>query len=218
MSEDGKPKFSWKWSPQESCVLKHSAICKKLPVHLQSQAITASKDGSLGVQILEDYKTVPDNEGHLDEPLAKWPKNQEAVFVRQWQLKELKKHNNLTLTFDGTSTQKPQSLYTVHATTPDQITHFLDGHEDSTTIYDVGEDKWAAICSDSTAVTKNAQCDVVNTIPTILDLCDTCHHLHNTIKNVTQLPEFEQMLSLLKPIIKHFSKSTISAAHLWKEQ
>ncbi|KAG2339705.1 hypothetical protein BDR05DRAFT_951027 [Suillus weaverae] len=117
----------------------------------------------------------------------------EAIFVCQQQLKELKKQTNLTLTFDGTSTRKPQSLYTVHTTTPDQTTHFLDGHEDSTashtaawTIYEVGEDKWAAICSDSTA-------------------------------NITLLPEFEQMLLLLKPIIKHFSKSMILAAHLQKE-
>ena len=55
----------------------------------------------------------------------------EAVAVRQRQLKELKKYTNLTLTFDGTSTRKPQSLYTVHATTPTRETYFLDGYEDS---------------------------------------------------------------------------------------
>jgi len=54
----------------------------------------------------------------------------------------------------------------------------------------VGIDKWAAICSDSTAVTKNARRDIVDAIPTILDLCDACHHLHNMIKNITLLPEF----------------------------
>lgn len=55
----------------------------------------------------------------------------EAVAVRQQQLTELKKHSNPTLTFDGTSTRKPQSLYTVHATTPTRETYFLDGYEDS---------------------------------------------------------------------------------------
>ncbi|KAG1723784.1 uncharacterized protein EDB91DRAFT_1087702 [Suillus paluster] len=44
---------------------------------------------------------------------------------------------------------------------------------------------------------------------------DACRHVHNTIKNVTP---FEWMLSSLKPIIKHFSKSTISAAHLLKKR
>ncbi|KAJ8584996.1 hypothetical protein M405DRAFT_746027, partial [Rhizopogon salebrosus TDB-379] len=82
----------------------------------------------------------------------------------------------------------------------------------------VGTDKWAAICSDSTIVTKNARRDIVVEIPTMLDLCDVCHHLHNTIKNVTILPEFEGMLLLLKAIIKHFSNSTISVAHLRTER
>ncbi|KIN98369.1 hypothetical protein M404DRAFT_10556 [Pisolithus tinctorius Marx 270] len=156
----------------------------------------------------------------------------EAVAVRQSQLAELKKHNNLTLTFDGMSTREPQSLYTVHATTPSRETYFLDGYEDSTsrhtinwvkeklfkTINEIGAEKWAAVCSDSTAVTKNSCKEIVMCIPMMLDFNDVCHHLHNTIKNITTLECFRWMISLLKAIVKHFSKSTISVAHLRKER
>ncbi|KAG1766267.1 ribonuclease H-like domain-containing protein [Suillus occidentalis] len=239
MSKDGKPKVSWKCiscdhsrkgSPQEIRVLKHSATCKKLPVHLQNEAITASKDTSLGAQLVEAPPV--EEQPHMDEPPAKWPKNQVALNVAPYhdvgQKKQEEERQIFQTKADHIIMRLICSLYTVHATTPDRTTHFLDGHEDSTASHtaawvkekmlEAREDKWAAICSDSTAVTKNARREVVDTIPTILDLCDACHHLHNTIKNITLLPEFEQMLSLLKPIIKHFSKSTISAAHLRKER
>ena len=55
----------------------------------------------------------------------------EAVFVREKQIKILKELDDLTLTFDGTTTRKPHSVYTVHATTPARDTYFLDGHEGS---------------------------------------------------------------------------------------
>jgi len=56
---------------------------------------------------------------------------QEAVYVRDLQLKLLKSEENLTLTFDGTTIRKPQSFYTAHATTPSRQSFFLDGHEGS---------------------------------------------------------------------------------------
>ena len=55
----------------------------------------------------------------------------EAVFVREKQISILRDVQNLTLTFDGNSTRKPHSIYTVHATTPKRVTYFLDGHEGS---------------------------------------------------------------------------------------
>jgi len=55
----------------------------------------------------------------------------EAVFVREKQIEILKELDDLTLTFDGTTTRKPHSVYTVHATTPACDTYFLDGHEGS---------------------------------------------------------------------------------------
>jgi hypothetical protein len=55
----------------------------------------------------------------------------EAVYVREKQIKALRMINNLTLTFDGNTTRKPHSVYTVHATTPSRETYFLDAHEAS---------------------------------------------------------------------------------------
>ena len=46
------------------------------------------------------------------------------------------------------------------------------------------------ICSDSTSVTLNARHNINEDIPTIFDLHDPCHHLQNTIKDITKLPEF----------------------------
>jgi len=54
---------------------------------------------------------------------------QEAVYVRDLQIKLLKAEENLTLTFDGTTIRKPESFYTAHATTPSRQSYFLDGHE-----------------------------------------------------------------------------------------
>ncbi|KAG2051295.1 hypothetical protein BDR06DRAFT_973827 [Suillus hirtellus] len=162
MSEDSKPK--------ESCVLKHSATCKKLPVHLWNEAITASKETSLRVQLIElnDQSNMASSveiQPYMDEPPAKWPKNQTIHF--------LDGHKDSTASH--TAAWVKEKMFEA------SIFYFLQQ-----TIYEVGEDKWAAICSDSTA-------------------------------NITLLPEFEQMLLLLKPIIKHFSKSMISTAHLQKE-
>lgn len=55
----------------------------------------------------------------------------EAVFVREKQIEILRKIDNLTLTFDGNTTRKPHSIYTVHATTPTRVTYFLGAHEGS---------------------------------------------------------------------------------------
>jgi len=53
----------------------------------------------------------------------------EAAFVRNRQIEVLKKEENLTLTFDGTTIRKQESFYTAHATTPARDTYFLDGHQ-----------------------------------------------------------------------------------------
>ena len=53
----------------------------------------------------------------------------EAAFVRNSQIDLLKKEENLTLTFDGTTIRKQESFYTAHATTPARDTYFLNGHQ-----------------------------------------------------------------------------------------
>ena len=53
----------------------------------------------------------------------------EAAFVRNRQIDLLKKEENLTLTFDGTTIRIQDSFYTAHATTPARNTYLLDGHQ-----------------------------------------------------------------------------------------
>jgi len=55
----------------------------------------------------------------------------EAAFVRDEQIQLLRKEENLTLTFDGTSIRKAESFYSAHATTPARNSFFLDAHEGS---------------------------------------------------------------------------------------
>lgn len=55
----------------------------------------------------------------------------EAVYIHQQQTKILCTIDNLTLTFDGNTTQKPHSIYTAHATIPSQESYFLDAHKGS---------------------------------------------------------------------------------------
>lgn len=55
----------------------------------------------------------------------------EAAQVRILQVQHLKKLCNLTLTFDGNTTHLPQSVYTMHVTTPDCRVYFMDGNEAS---------------------------------------------------------------------------------------
>jgi hypothetical protein len=51
----------------------------------------------------------------------------EAALVRLYQIRFLDTCVNLTLTFDSGSTRKPSSVYTIHITTADRETFFMEG-------------------------------------------------------------------------------------------
>lgn len=55
----------------------------------------------------------------------------EAALVRKRMNELLSKSKHLTLTFDGSTTRKPQSVYTVHVTMKDRKSYFIDGCEGS---------------------------------------------------------------------------------------
>ncbi|KAI0327039.1 hypothetical protein GY45DRAFT_1257848 [Cubamyces sp. BRFM 1775] len=152
----------------------------------------------------------------------------EAAQVRLLQIEVLKQLDNLTLTYDGGSTRKPQSMYTVHITTPDRRVFFIEGDEASRerhtaehikklileVMQRVGVDNFSAICSDNTGNTRKARDLLVRELPAILNLLDCCHHLHNTSKDITRLSDFNEVISNLRKIIKYFKKSNISATEL----
>lgn len=53
----------------------------------------------------------------------------EAALVRKLQTDFLRTCDNLTLTFDGGATRKPSSVYTVHITTAERETFFVEGRD-----------------------------------------------------------------------------------------
>jgi hypothetical protein len=97
-------------------------------------------------------------------------------------------------------------------------------------IDEIGRPRFAAIGSDSTGNTKWAREGVVDDIPTMLICPDCCHHLSNTIGDITKLPYFTdvryfllhlfvfpnvfQPIAKMRTTISHFSHSSCSATHL----
>ena len=66
----------------------------------------------------------------------------------------------------------------------------------------IGSKRVAAICSDSTIVTLKSRCEINKDYPTIFDLRDCCHHLHNLMADISKLPEFK---SVSKSLCAHHS-------------
>ncbi|KAJ3792212.1 ribonuclease H-like domain-containing protein, partial [Lentinula aff. detonsa] len=145
----------------------------------------------------------------------------EAARVQQLTVEALRQHHNLTFTFDGSDTLGRDSVYTGHVTTPDRTTYFLsfkEGTNESHTaewvksfVLDsmdiVGREHFAGTCADSTGNTRKGRTLVKDAVPTVMALPDPCHHIHNTVKDITNLPEFQNMISVLRAVIKHFSHS-----------
>ncbi|KAF8182478.1 ribonuclease H-like domain-containing protein [Mycena galopus ATCC 62051] len=153
---------------------------------------------------------------------------QEAALVRQRTKYALQQSRDLTFTTDGTSSRRGDQFYTDHACTPSRDVYFLGGHFGTKESHDaewiksgvlermkgIGTELFAAVASDSTNVTLAARRGVVNEAPAILDLCDVVHFIHHIIGDINELPEYQSMMSILKPLIRHFSKSGKSKAYL----
>ena len=58
---------------------------------------------------------------------------------------------------------------------------------------EIGISNFAGMCSNSTGNTKRGRKEAHEEVPTIIDLGDCCHRLHNTIKDVNKLPEFKSV-------------------------
>ncbi|KAJ7479579.1 ribonuclease H-like domain-containing protein [Mycena latifolia] len=146
---------------------------------------------------------------------------QEAALVRQRTKQVLQQSRDLTYTTDGTSSRRGDQFYTSHGCTPSRDVYFLGGHFGTKESHDaewikndIGSELWAAMASDSTNVTLAARRGVVTEAPAVLDLCDVVHFIQHIIGDINELPEFKTMMQILKPLIRHFSKSGKSKAYL----
>ncbi|KAJ6627648.1 hypothetical protein B0H10DRAFT_1779160, partial [Mycena sp. CBHHK59/15] len=81
-------------------------------------------------------------------------------------------------------------------------------------IRQIGPKRFCAIGSDSTGNTKWAGEGAADEIKTLLIVPDPCHHLSNTIKDITRLSYFIDVISKKRETITYFSQSTYSATHL----
>lgn len=131
----------------------------------------------------------------------------EAAYVRKEQISILSQSENLTLTFDGTSSRLQESFYTAHATTPLRQSYLLHGHQGSDehhtsewikdklliTVREIGESRWAASVSDNTNVTKACRRKLTDAIPSILNLADCVHHLQLLLGDITKLEHFSSV-------------------------
>ncbi|KAF8176825.1 ribonuclease H-like domain-containing protein [Mycena galopus ATCC 62051] len=143
-------------------------------------------------------------------------------------LQKLKNCDNVTISYDGGTTKGHQSIYTVHVTTAERATHLIKGDKASgfshtgehikkvlmEVIKEIGEDRFTAIGSDSTGNTSWARDGVVDDIPTMLIVPDPCHHLSNTVGDITRLPYFANALTKMCTTISHFSHSSYSTTDL----
>ncbi|KAF9025001.1 hypothetical protein BDZ89DRAFT_1040796 [Hymenopellis radicata] len=143
----------------------------------------------------------------------------------------LKTQYFLSITFDGSSLRRPQSVYTVHITVTTlygRESYFVHGDEAFGVshagehlanvllkiIRYVGPERFGCIGSDSTGNTKVARENVNVICPTIVVLPDPCHHLSNKIKDICKLEYFKEPIVQMRTTIKYFSKSTYGSTHM----
>ncbi|KAJ4500079.1 ribonuclease H-like domain-containing protein [Lentinula lateritia] len=144
----------------------------------------------------------------------------------------LKNERNLTVTFDGGSIRKPQSVYTTHITTEDRITYFWNGDEASDRSHDAeyvnevidktvtavgGPSKVVSLNSDNTGNVRKGRQDYTLVHSTVLNTRDSPHAFHNTIGEINKLSWIQPMISMAARVIKYSRKSNISSSALKKD-
>lgn len=131
----------------------------------------------------------------------------QAAHARQLTLKYLATEYHLTISYDGMTTRKPQSAYTIHFTTPDGRSFLIDGQEASDeshtgehiakqllrTMDLIGREHFSGITGDSTGNTKLARQIVCDEVKTLINMPDVCHHTSLACKDICRLPMFAEV-------------------------
>ncbi|KAG8770797.1 hypothetical protein FRC12_004040, partial [Ceratobasidium sp. 428] len=127
----------------------------------------------------------------------------EAAFVHQKSVEYLSQQEGLTLSFDGGTTRKHESVYTIHVTPPStREPHLMEGNEASglshtaehickvldKTLQEIGPELFASIVSDNAGNTRAA--------------------------HIGELSYFQPCITKLKTLITHFHTSSNAARHL----
>ncbi|KAG9095830.1 hypothetical protein FRC06_009372, partial [Ceratobasidium sp. 370] len=172
-----------------------------------------------------DPKIAPSSASHVAAALIP----SEAARVRQKSIEVLQGYRHLTLSFDGATTRRNQSIYTVHATTPDtRQSHLLAGSNATgkshtgqhlrevlvKTLKLVGADCYSAVTSDSARNTRLAKELLADDFPWLIIFPDSCHQMNNTAKDICSLEIFAETNSKLRIVIRYFRRSSHASHHL----
>ncbi|PVF95660.1 hypothetical protein CPB86DRAFT_787785 [Serendipita vermifera] len=165
---------------------------------------------------------------HLMNPQVKIPSGDtfklnlipsEAIAIQKQQESLLQQSANLTMTFNGGSTRKRHSVYTIHVTTQDRKVYLIAGGDGTGHEYDtnwligiwekwvnhIGPHRFVAIGSDSTALTNSVRHQLTGKYPTVLNFGDPCHHLNLMLKEIMELPDFKEVIRDVNSIISFFN-------------
>ncbi|KAG9077593.1 hypothetical protein FS749_010512 [Ceratobasidium sp. UAMH 11750] len=172
-----------------------------------------------------DPKITPLSASHVATALIP----SEAARVRQKSIEVLRGYRHLTLSFDGATTRRNQSIYTVHATTPDtRQSHLLAGSNASGKSHTgkhlkevlvnalklVGAECYSAVTSDSAGNTRLAKELLADDFPWLIIFPDSCHQMNNTAKDICSLEIFADANSKLRIVIRYFRRSSHASHHL----
>ncbi|TFK57954.1 hypothetical protein BDN72DRAFT_966451, partial [Pluteus cervinus] len=152
----------------------------------------------------------------------------EAEEVCHKQVEALRKEENLTISFDGSTTRGKHSIWTIHVSTEDRRVYFVEAceatkdHHTATWIHDlvfktmneIGPSRFSSVVSDSTSNTRGARQKLVKTFPTLVPLADICHHISNTIKDIVRVKFFQDVIAVVRKTIAKFHKSHIGISEL----
>jgi hypothetical protein len=128
----------------------------------------------------------------------------QAARVRKLSIEYLKTQYDLTVSYDGATTKRPQSVYTVSFTTADGRSFLIEGNEASDESHTgehiarillaamdlVGRLRFSGISGDSTGNTKVGRRLVCDVVCTIINMPDVCHHTSLGCKDIGRLPMF----------------------------
>ncbi|QRV97083.1 hypothetical protein RhiJN_25102 [Ceratobasidium sp. AG-Ba] len=153
----------------------------------------------------------------------------ESAHLRRKSVLHLRECRNLTISFDGGSTNRPQSFTTIHVTTPDtRIPYLMEAPEASgvshtaefyfkevsKVIEEIGAHAFSGITCDSASNARGARDAIHQKYRNILVLPDPCHTLHNAIKDIVKLVYFNEAKSYMQNTWGHFARSPYANAHL----
>jgi hypothetical protein len=138
----------------------------------------------------------------------------EAAWVCKLTLDYLNTQFDLTVSYDGATTKKPQSVYTISSTTADGHSFLIEGNEASDESHTgehiarillnamdlIGCLRFSGISGDSTGNMKVGHRIVCHVVTTVINMPDVCHHTSLGCKDIGCLPMFTDVCNGLYDI------------------